>query len=165
MNNNTKVQLNIGDIVLATITNVVKTHVEMSLGDVYAIMPASEYSWRRSYNIKSELKIEDKIKAIVIMIQDDVVVLSVKRLEDDPWKSINESFKIGDQVKGIVTRVLDYGAFVEIKPNLLGLLHKTNINTTTKDIRTIVSKGQEIGVNIISIDKENRKISFAMINV
>ena len=110
-------------------------------------------------------KIEDKIKAIVFMIQDDVVVLSVKRLEDDPWKSINESFKIGDQVKGIVTRVLDYGAFVEIKPNLLGLLHKTNINTTTKDIRTIVSKGQEIGVNIISIDKENRKISFAMINV
>lgn len=166
MDNISRVQLNVGDIVLAKITNVLKTHVEFSLGDIYAVMPASEYSWRRSHGIKSELKAGDSIKAVVITMKDNIVMLSVKRMKTDPWKSADEIYKIGMPVKGKVIKIQDYGAFVELNNGIIGLLHRTNIvKDSNVDIRTIVSKDQEIEVIIDSIDKDDRKMSFSMINV
>ena len=166
MDNNSRVQLNIGDIIIATITKVFNTHVELSLGDICAVMPTSEYSWKRRSNIKNELKVGARIKAVVIAMKNGIAMLSVKRMKTDPWRSVDEIFKTGMLVKGEIKKILDYGAFIELNNGVQGLLHRTNIVQDPKiDIRTIVSEGQEIEVNIISIEKEERKISFSMIKV
>lgn len=165
MANTSTVPLNIGDIVLATITKVTKTHVEMSLGDVCAIMPASEYSWHRSHSIRSDLKVSDKIQSVVIAMKNGIVMLSVKRMKPDPWMSVEERYKIGMKVKGLVKRILPFGAFIELDEDIQGLLHRKEISKSSDvDIKTIFSEAQEVEVNIISIEKEERKISFSVIN-
>ncbi len=165
MANTSTVPLNIGDIVLPTITKVTKVHVEMSLGDVCAIMPASEYSWNRSHSIKSDLKVGDRIQSVVIAIKNGIVMLSVKRMKPDPWMSVEERYKIGMKVKGIVKSILPFGAFIELDGGIQGLLHRKEISKSSDvDIKTIFSEGQEVEVNIISIEKEERKISFSVIN-
>lgn len=165
MNNNSTVPLNIGDIVLATITKVLKTHVEMSLGNAYAIMPASEYSWHRSHSIRSALKVGDRIESVVIAMKNDAIMLSVKRMKSDPWISVEEKYRVGMKVKGMVKSILPFGAFMELDGGILGLLHRKEISKSSDiDIKTIFSEGQEVEVNIISIEKKERKISFSMIN-
>lgn len=136
----------------------------MSLGDVDAIMPISEYSWVRRCDVKSRLKVGDQIRTVVIAINNNIVMLSVKRMEIDPWKYIDERFKVGMHVKGIVKEVYSYGAFVELDSNIHGLLHKTQIANYSRDnVKNVLSQGQEIEISILSIEKENHKMSLSMI--
>ena len=157
-------QLNIGDIVLATITKIEKKYIKMSLGNVFAVMPASEYSWQKSDNIKSKLQVGESIKAVVIAMKDGIVMLSVKRMKIDPWKSVDETYRTGMRVRGRINKILSYGAFVELDNGIQGLLHRSNVIKNSQiDIRTIISENQEIEVDIISINKNERKISLSII--
>lgn len=83
MDNDSKIQLYIGDIVLATITKILKTHIELSLGNTCAVMPTSEYSWCRSYNLKREFNVGDRVKAVVISMKDSIVMLKYNSDAED----------------------------------------------------------------------------------
>ena len=79
-------------------------------------------------------KVGDKIKAVVVSLDEAKknVKLSIKRLEADPWATVADEFKVGDEVDGVVTKVLPYGAFVEIKAGVEGLVHISDFSWTKK---------------------------------
>lgn len=150
---------------MATIKRVRGTFVEMSLGDVVAVMPLSEFSWSRSCDVRSELgKLGGKVVAVVVAMRDGAVMLSVKRLSADPWLSVDEIYKVGMRVRGKVRRILNFGAFVGLDNGIDGLLHKKFIleSSGCKSI-TSISEGDEIEVKITMIDKAERRMSFSMI--
>ena len=163
MDQDTQVLLSIGDVVNATVTRIAKTYTIMSLGAVNAILPVSEFSWQRHSSLKSELIIGKTLPTVVISLCENKIMLSVKRLTKDPWKTVDEIYHINQTVKGIVKEIKPYGAFVEIDSGVQGLLHKSFINDNPEiDINSIISEGQEINVTITSIDKSDRKIAFSL---
>ena len=88
----------------------------------------------------------------------------MKQLEADPWVGISEKYPINTKLKGNVTNITDYGAFVEIEPGIEGLTHVSEMSWTKKNIHPgkIVSSSQEVEVVILEIDHEKRRISLGM---
>lgn len=163
MDQDSQVLLSIGDVVNATVTRIAKTYIVMSLGTVNAILPVSELSWQRHSSLKSELTIGKTLPAVVISLCENKIMLSVKRLANDPWQTVDDNYHINQTIKGIVKEIKPYGAFVEIDSGVQGLLHKSVINDNPEiDINSIITEGQEINVTIISIDKSDRKIAFSL---
>ena len=107
-------QLRIGDIVDANVIFVKKAYVKMSVGDVVAVMPASEFSWHRSRKMHSNVTVGDSLRTVVIAMKDGVAMLSVKRLKPDPWERVDEYCQFGMKVKGTIVHIVSFGAFIEL---------------------------------------------------
>lgn len=166
MDDNTlKVQLTIGDIVEANVQHINTAFVEMSIDGVVALLPASEYSWHRPINMKnSGLKEGDKVKAVVIAINDGMAMLSIKRLDADPWIDVDNFYQVGTQLKASVKAVFKFGAFVILPNGIQGLIPKkllTNYSKSHPD--SSISEGQSVDAKIISIEKNERKITLSII--
>ena len=88
----------------------------------------------------------------------------MKQLEADPWQNMAEKYPVNTRLKGSVTNITDYGAFVEIEPGIEGLTHVSEMSWTKKNIHPgkIVSSSQEVEVVILEIDYEKRRISLGM---
>lgn len=157
------VQLQIGDIVKGVVKDARKDHALISLGSVVAILPSTEYSWHKDCNIKKVMNVGDEISAVVVILSDKNVVLSIKRLKKNPWKEVETSYGIGQKVKGKVINVLSFGAFIELEDGLQGLLYKSEISAR-EDVEpsSILSENQEIEVEIISIESERKRMAFSI---
>ena len=163
MASNSLVELTVGDVVKATVTQIQKNYAVLSLGDLVAYLPSSEYSWGRAINLKNKLKIGNEVQVVIIKITDKGVMSSIKRMSTDPWHNIETLYQINHHTKGKITRILNFGAFVELPNGIQGLLHKNEMSLDgTSEPYEIVSEGQEIDVAIISIEKAVRKISFSI---
>ncbi len=89
-----KIQIHIGDIVKGRVKTLTKNYALIELGELIAILPSIEYSWNKDCNIKSVLSVGDVITAVVIIIDSDKVVVSVKRLNKNPWNDIDLNYVI-----------------------------------------------------------------------
>lgn len=157
------VELAVGDVVMAKVKIAGKTYAKMTLGDVEAFLPATEYSWRKSVNLKNLLKEGEEIQTVVIAITEQGIMLSVKRLENNPWKTIDELYKVGQKIQCKVVSIVNYGAFVELSNGLQGLLHKKEMSLDGNiEPETIVAVGQEIEVIVSSINKDESKIALTI---
>lgn len=157
------VELTVGDVVKATVKQVEENYAILSLGDLVAYLPSSEFSWGRDNNLKEKLKIDTEILVVVIEITDKGVMSSIKRMTPDPWKNIEILYKVNHKVKGKIKKIMRYGVFVELPNGVQGLLHKSEMSIDgLKNPIEIVSEGQEIDVIITSIEKANRKMSFSI---
>lgn len=157
------VQLQIGDIVKGVVKDAHKDYALISLGSVVAILPSTEYSWHKDCNIKKVMKVGDEISAVVVILSDKNVVLSIKRLKKNPWKEVETSYGIGQKVKGKVINVLSFGAFIELKDGLQGLLHKSEISAGGDvELSSILSEDKEIEVEIISIEAARKRMAFSI---
>lgn len=129
------------------------------------LIPISELSWNRVNTAKEVVGEGDMVDAVVIRCepQKQRLALSVKQATPDPWQSVLESFEPQALVKGKVTRLTDFGAFVEIAPGVEGLVH---ISEMSKDrVRSagdVVKEGQEIETRVLGVDAENRRISLSI---
>jgi len=92
------------------------------------------------------------------------VKLSIKKLEADPWATVANEFKVGDEVDGVVTKVLPYGAFVEIKPGVEGLVHISDFSWTKKKVNVAeyVKEGEKVKVRITDLHPEDRKLKLGI---
>lgn len=157
------VELTVGDVVKATVKNILKNYAIVSLGDITAYLPASEYSWGRDNNLKNKLKIGVEKKVVVIQISEKGVMVSIKRMINDPWLNVETLYHVNQQTKGKITKLMSYGAFVELSTGIQGLLHKKEMSRDgMREPSEIVLEGQEIDVIITSIEKTERKISFSI---
>jgi small subunit ribosomal protein S1 len=93
------------------------------------------------------------------------VGLSLRALQADPWQSVNERFPVGTTLKGRVSRLENFGAFVEISPGVDGLVHvsKMALDRRVSHPRQIVSEGDEVDVTVVAIDTEKRRIGLSMV--
>ena len=157
------VELTVGDVVKATVKQIMKDYAIVSLGDIIAYLPSSEYSWGRDNNLKNKLKLGTKLNVVVIKITYKGVMVSIKRMSKDPWKNIETLYQVNQQTKGKTTKLQGYGAFVELSDGIQGLLHRKEMSLDgMKEPSEIVSEGQEIDVIITSIEKSERKMYFSI---
>ena len=128
----------------------------IDLGGMDGLLHVTDISWKRVNHPSDLLKIGQSVKVQVTKINAESkrVSLGMKQLEADPWEGIAEKYPINTKLKGSVTNITDYGAFVEIEPGIEGLTHVSEMSWTKKNIHPgkIVSSSQEVEVVILEID-------------
>jgi small subunit ribosomal protein S1 len=126
----------------------------------------SDMSWTKKINHPSEvLKKGDEIEAVVIDIdkQNQRISLGIKQLEGDPWKEIENKYKIGDLVKGKVSKITTFGAFISLDGDIDGLIHISQISEDRVDkIKDHLKVGQEVEARVIKVDKTERRIGLSL---
>jgi small subunit ribosomal protein S1 len=126
----------------------------------------SDMSWTRKVNHPSEvLKKGDEVDAIVLDVdpQQQRISLGMKQLATDPWSDIDSFFKIGDVVQGAVTKVTSFGAFVELKDGIDGLVHISQISEDRVDkVKDVLKPGQAVSARVIKIDRDERRLGLSI---
>lgn len=134
--------------------------------DIDGMVHVSDMSWTRKINNPNELlKPGQEIEAIVLEIDppQQRISLGIKQLEDDPWKNIEEYYKIGDLISGKISKITTFGAFVELSHKIDGLIHISQISDEhVKKVKDILSVGQDIEARVIKIDKDMRRIGLSV---
>ena len=139
--------------------------VELEEG-IDGMVHVSDLSWNRKVNHPSEiLKKSDEIDAVVIDIDkaNQRISLGVKQLETDPWKEIESKYKVGDLVKGTVSKIANFGAFIELPGAIDGLVHISQISEDrVEKVKDVLKPGQEVEARVIKIDKTERRLGLSI---
>ncbi len=134
--------------------------------DIDGMVHVSDMSWTRKINNPNELlKPGQEVEAIVLEIDppQQRISLGIKQLEDDPWKNIEDYYKIGDLISGKISKITTFGAFVELSHKIDGLIHISQISDEhVKKVKDILSVGQDIEARVIKIDKDMRRIGLSV---
>jgi len=136
--------------------------VFVDIGGIDGLLHISDISWRNISHPSDMFRVGDRIRVKILKLNKETgrISLGVKQLLPHPWENIDKKISQGDAVKGIVTRIASYGAFIEIEPGLNGFLHKSELSWTrnVSHPAQIVSEGQEIETIVLDIDMEEKKI-------
>ena len=139
--------------------------VELEEG-IDGMVHVSDLSWTKKVNHPSEvLKKGDEVDAVVIDIDkaNQRISLGMKQLETDPWKEIESKFKVGDVVKGTVSKIANFGAFVELPGDIDGLVHISQISEDrVEKVKDVLKPGQEVEARVIKIDKTERRLGLSI---
>ena len=134
--------------------------------DIDGMIHVSDMSWTRKINNPAEvLKKGDEVEAVVLEINPEQqrISLGIKQLHEDPWERIDDLFKIDDLVKGKVTKITSYGAFVELVNGIDGLIHITQLSDKKVNrVKDVLNLGDEIEAKVIKIDTDERRIALSM---
>jgi small subunit ribosomal protein S1 len=107
----------------------------------------------------------DEVTAVVLNIdvENERFSLGIKQLQQDPWETLSERTPVGSRVKGKITKLTDFGAFVEVEPGIEGLVHVSEIKEErVENPRDVLAEGQEVEVKVIDINSQDRKIALSM---
>ena len=152
-----------GDVVEGTVKNVTDFGAFIDLGGADGLLHISEMSWGRVEHPKKLFKVGDKVKVLIKEIKDSKIALSMKFEDSNPWLTADEKYAVGNVVEGIVARMTDFGAFVELEPGVDALLHVSQISKEHVDKPSDVLKiGQVITATVVDFNGEDRKISLSM---
>ncbi len=157
----------IGTRVTGTVRNLTSYGAFIELEDgIDGMVHVSDMSWTRKVNHPSEvLKKGDKISAVVLEVDPDNqrISLGLKQAQDDPWSSIAARYKIGQMVKGKVTKLASFGAFVELEDGIDGLVHISQISEDrVEKVKDVLKLGQEVQARVVRIDEVERKIGLSI---
>lgn len=159
-------QYSIGDIVEGEITGVVDFGAFMKFGKdeetIEGLIHISEIDWQIIESPSEFLKQGDRVQAKIIDIAQGKISLSLKALKEDPWKSIVEKYKKEDVVKGRVTKLNPFGAFVEIEPKIQGLCHISEFGTK-EGMESHLEAEKEYSFQILEITPEEHRMSLRLI--
>ena len=155
-----------GDVVKATVKNLTDYGAFLDLGGVDGLLHITDMAWKRVKYPSEVVEIGQELEVKVLKFDREKVRVSLglKQLGSDPWGDLVQRFPAGTKLKGKVTNIADYGAFVEIEEGVEGLVHVSEMDWTNKNVnpRKFVSSGQEVEVIILEIDPEKRRISLGM---
>ena len=129
------------------------------------LLPISEISWQRIGKVSDVLKEGDIIKVVVLSVDPAArrMSFSLKQAGPDPWSQAKENYAIDSAVTGRVTRVVDFGAFVELEPGLEGLVHISELaGHRVRSANDVVKIGDEVQVRVLEVDKDARRISLSI---
>ena len=139
--------------------------VELEEG-IDGMVHVSDLSWTRKINHPSEvLKKNDDIDAVVIDIDkaNQRIALGIKQLDEDPWKEIDRLYKIGDLVKGKVTKLANFGAFVSLEHDIDGLVHISQLSEDhVAKVKDVIKVGDDVEARVIKVDKVERRIGLSI---
>ena len=139
--------------------------VELEEG-IDGMVHVSDMSWTRKINHPSEqVKKGDEVEAVVIDIDKNAqrISLGMKQIDEDPWKAIETRYKIGDKVKGKVTKLATFGAFVELDGDIDGLVHISQLREDrVEKVKDVLKVGDDIEARVIKVDKGERRIGLSI---
>ena len=157
----------IGSTVEGSVKNVTDFGVFVDIGEgIDGLIHISDLSWTKKVAHPSELFNKgDTVRAIVLSIDKETekFSLGVKQLERDPWENIKARYKIGQSIEGKISKVVDFGAFVEIEEGLEGLVHISEFsNEQVERVADVAKIGETVRAEILSIDPRERKIGLSV---
>jgi small subunit ribosomal protein S1 len=158
-------ELEPGAIVEGVISNIVDFGAFVDLDGIDGLIHISELSWSHVNHPSEVLQIGDRVVVKVLDIDRERqrISLGLKQTQADPWQSVVEAYQVGDVVAGKVTKVVTFGAFVEIHAGVEGLVHISELaDHHVENPREVVSQGDEVAVRIIEIDGERRRLSLSL---
>lgn len=157
-------QLHLNDTVEGEVSGIVDFGVFLKFGDgLEGLVHISELAWTRIDHPKDLYKVGQKVQAQVISIDRDRISLSIKRLQADPWVESIKKYQVGQIVRGKVTKVMPFGAFVELDPEIYGLVHSVELSSEeVKDPSDIVKVGDEKEFKIISIEPQEHRLGLSL---
>jgi small subunit ribosomal protein S1 len=154
-----------GDVVEGQISNIVDFGAFVDLDGMDGLIHISELSWSHVNHPSELLEIGQTVQVKVLDIDRDRqrISLGLKQTQSDPWQQVVEQYSEGDVAEGKVTKVVTFGAFVEILPGVEGLVHISELaQHHVENPREVVSQGQQVRVQILEIDGERRRLSLSM---
>ena len=159
-------QLEKGQVLEGTVKNITSYGVFVDLGGVDGLVHITDLSWSRINHPNEILELDQKLNVVILDFDDDKsrIQLGLKQLSAHPWDRLSEELKEGDQVKGKVVVIADYGAFVEIEEGVEGLVHVSEMSWSThlRSAQDFVNVGDEVDAVLLSLDRETRKMSLGI---
>jgi len=158
-------EIQVGQVIKSRVVNVVDFGVFVDLEGVDGLVHKSEIDWERVTHPSKWFKVGDEIEVKVVSVdkENERVSLSRKVLLSNPWEKLVEDYKVGNLVEGVVVSVLDFGAFIEIRDGLHGLVHVSEIGySNTEDPKAVLKKGDPVLVKIMGIETARERISLSM---
>lgn len=154
-------EFEVGQRVNGKVTGIVDFGLFVDIGGLEALVHISQVSWQRINNLKDHFKVGQEIEAEVVNVDGGRVSLSMKKLQPDPWQAEVKDMAVGNKVKGEITKVTPYGAFVKLSENLEGLFHVSQMPEGQKP-EEVAEEGKTYSFEIVSIEPELRKISLKL---
>ena len=154
-----------GNLAHGRISNICAFGAFVDLGGLEGLVHISELSWRRIEDPSEVVKLGQDVSAYVLSVDKEKrrVALSLKRLQPDPWKGIEEMYQVGQVVEGQVTNVVEFGVFASIIDGVEGLVHVSEMDIgPMDDPRDAVHEGNLIRVRILHIDRDARRLGLSM---
>jgi small subunit ribosomal protein S1 len=155
-----------GQTVEGVVKNITDYGAFVDLGGVDGLLHVTDIAWRRVNHPSEVLTVGETVKVHVVKINSETqrISLGMKQLESDPWDDVTARFPLESKVKGQVTNITDYGAFVELGSGIEGLVHVSEMSWVKKNVHPgkIVSTSQEVEVMILEVDAEKRRISLGL---
>jgi small subunit ribosomal protein S1 len=155
-----------GQVLEGTVKNITSYGVFIDLGGVDGLIHITDLSWGRVNHPEEILQLDQKLNVVILDFDDDKkrIALGLKQLTPHPWDSLNEKLNVGDKVKGKVVVMADYGAFVEIAAGVEGLIHVSEMSWSQhlRSAQEFLNVGDEVEAVILTLDREERKMSLGM---
>jgi small subunit ribosomal protein S1 len=154
-----------GEVVEGTISNIVDFGAFVDLDGIDGLIHISELSWGHVNHPSEVLSIGDTVRVKVLDIDRDRqrISLGLKQTQEDPWERVVNTYNVGDVLEGKVTKVVSFGAFVEIMEGVEGLVHISELaQHHVENPREIVDPGDTVKVKILEIDDERRRLSLSL---
>ncbi|NLK29099.1 MAG: 30S ribosomal protein S1, partial [Clostridiales bacterium] len=156
-------RIEVGMTVEGTVKNITDFGAFIDLGGADGLLHISEMSWGRVENPKKLFKVGDKVTTFIKNIQGEKIALSLKFEDQNPWIDAENKYAAGNVVTGIVARMTDFGAFIELEPGIDALLHVSQISKEHVDKPSdVLTIGQEITAKVVEFNKEDKKISLSV---
>jgi len=158
-------QLAEGETRKGIVKKVMKFGVFVDIGGIDGLLHVSELGWGKVNHPSEVLQEGDEVEVYVLKVDYDnqKVSLSLKKLLADPWQEALNNYQVNSIVKGIVARIMPFGAFVELEPGLEGLLHISKISEKRiNKVEEILKEGQKVDVKIVEIDADKKRISLSI---
>lgn len=155
-----------GQVLEGVVKNIAPFGVFVDLGGIDGLLHITDISWGRINHPEEVLKIDQKINVVVLEFDDEKkrISLGMKQLSEHPWDSLADTIKVGEKVKGKVVTVADYGAFIEIKPGVEGLVHVSEMSWSShlRSPHDFLKAGDDVEAVVLSLDKEEHKMSLGI---
>ncbi|HEX4112985.1 MAG TPA: 30S ribosomal protein S1 [Stellaceae bacterium] len=155
-----------GQVLTGVVKNITDYGAFVDLGGVDGLLHVTDIAWRRINHPSEALHIGQSVKVQVVRFNPEThrISLGMKQLEADPWEGVENKYPSGTKLRGRVTNITDYGAFVELEPGVEGLVHVSEMSWTKKNVHPgkIVSTSQEVEVMVLDVDPSKRRISLGL---
>lgn len=159
-------KLTVGDVVKATVLEVLDFGLTVKIDGARGFIHISEVDWKKTADLHKLFKAGDVVEAKIIEIEREKrnIKLSIKALTKNPWDIVAENNSVGQEITGKVTRIVNYGAFVELVPGVEGLIHSSDFSWTSKkvNVNNFVKVGDEIKVVIVELAPKERKLKLGI---
>jgi small subunit ribosomal protein S1 len=155
-----------GQVVDGVVKNITDYGAFVDLGGIDGLLHVTDIAWKRVNHPSDVLSVGQTVKVQIVRINPETqrISLGMKQLDKDPWESVAAKYAVGTKVKGKVTNITDYGAFVELEDGIEGLVHVSEMSWTKKNVHPgkILSTTEEISVQVLEVDSAKRRISLGL---
>ena len=159
-------QLEKGQVLEGIVKNITSYGVFIDLGGVDGLIHITDLSWSRINHPNEIVELDEKLNVVILDFDENKsrIQLGLKQLSKHPWDALGEDVKIGDNVKGKVVVIADYGAFIEVTDGVEGLIHVSEMSWSThlRSAQDFVSVGDVVDAQILTLDREDRKMSLGI---